>query len=60
MCLICVEITRDRLTSAEAFRNLRELCIDMDEEHFAEVIEKIIDLEQQERVKRFIEDEENT
>ena len=57
MCLICIEIIKERLTAAEAFRNLREMMSDIEEEHFEHVVKKIIDLEQEERIKKRIEDE---
>ena len=57
MCLICVDIIKEKLTSSEAFKNLWELMEDMDKEHVEEVVEKIINLEQKERIKKRLEDE---
>tara|TARA_Y100000310_G_scaffold196504_1_gene196584 strand:- start:3400 stop:3585 length:186 start_codon:yes stop_codon:yes gene_type:complete len=41
MCLICIDLKRQKLTSVEARRNLSEVCEKMEEEHIIEVIEKI-------------------
>ena len=41
MCLICIDLARQKLTSVEARRNLGEVCEQMEEEHIIEVIEKI-------------------
>ena len=41
MCLICIDLERQKLTSIEARRNLGEVCEKMEEEHILEVIEKI-------------------
>ena len=41
MCLICIDLDRQKLTSVEARRNLGEVFEKMEEEHIIEVIEKI-------------------
>ena len=41
MCLICIDLERQKLTSNEARRNLGEVFEKMEEEHILEVIEKI-------------------
>ena len=41
MCLICIDLERQKLTSVEARRNLGEVFEKMEEEHIIEVIEKI-------------------
>jgi DNA polymerase IIIc chi subunit len=45
MCLICVELSMDRLTSKEARKNLEELIHTLDEEHLIEVYRAIWDNE---------------
>ncbi len=37
MCLICVELEKDRLTLDEAYRNLGEMKSSLSDEHVAEV-----------------------
>ena len=56
MCLICIDIARERLTSIEAFRNLREVWEELEEEHLGEVLGRIVDLEQIENVKKQLKD----
>tara|TARA_Y100000034_G_scaffold1789_1_gene2286 strand:+ start:233 stop:412 length:180 start_codon:yes stop_codon:yes gene_type:complete len=52
MCLICIDLAREKLTAAEAFRNLREMWEEMDEEHLMKLAHKIYDLEQEERIEK--------
>jgi hypothetical protein len=48
MCLICVELTKNTLTSQEARRNLGEMRTSIDDEHRIEVLRKIWDKEDEE------------
>ena len=48
MCLICVEITKDKLTSMEARRNLGEMHYGMTKEHILKVLKLIWKKEDQE------------
>ena len=41
MCLICIDLDRERLTSKEARRNLGETYTSMDKDHVIEVLRKI-------------------
>ena len=41
MCLICIDLDRERLTSKEARRNLGESYASMDKDHVIEVLRKI-------------------
>ena len=41
MCLICIEIEKDKLTTKEARNNLSELRDDMSKEHRLEVLKLI-------------------
>jgi hypothetical protein len=48
MCLICSELSKNKLTVEEARRNLGELYTDMDEAHVHEVLRLIWQKEDQE------------
>ena len=41
MCLICIDLDRERLTSKEARRNLGESYTSIDKDHVIEVLRKI-------------------
>lgn len=41
MCIICVELEKDKLSPWEAFRNLREMSEAIGEEHVFEVLDLI-------------------
>ena len=41
MCLICIDLDRERLTSKEARKNLGESYTSMDKDHVIEVLRKI-------------------
>ena len=43
MCMICVDLIKDRLTSREAWRNFEEMEQDIDAKHIAEIYVRIID-----------------
>tara|TARA_R100000234_G_C4988797_1_gene174530 strand:- start:977 stop:1177 length:201 start_codon:yes stop_codon:yes gene_type:complete len=49
MCLICVELSKNKLTSIEARRNLGEFIHTIDEKHAKEVWQAIWDKEDEER-----------
>ena len=51
MCLICLDLQRDRLTSREAYRNFEEMESGLEPDHVAAVYLRIIE-------KQFLEDEE--
>jgi hypothetical protein len=48
MCLICVELQKNKLTSHEARQNLGELFEDMGKEHVKEVLKLIWNKEDEE------------
>tara|TARA_R100000008_G_C3559757_1_gene155394 strand:+ start:55 stop:225 length:171 start_codon:yes stop_codon:yes gene_type:complete len=56
MCIICVEISNNRLRWQEAARNLAEMYLDIDPEHRDEVTKEVIGLMQREKE----EDENNS
>ena len=43
MCIICVQLDKETLTTREAWRNLNEMKYSMDEEHTMEVMDKLWD-----------------
>ena len=43
MCIICIDLERERLSTQEAFRNLNEMYDSLGEEHVLEVVEKLFD-----------------
>ena len=49
MCLICVELKKDKLTSFEARRNLGELYTTMEKDHIHEVLKLIWNKEDKEQ-----------
>jgi len=58
MCLICVELTKNKLTSAEARRNLGEWGPTLDKEHRYEVLREIWKKEDEEMQLAEAEDNE--
>mgnify|MGYP003628115417 FL=1 len=57
MCLICVELTKNKLTAMEARRNLGEWLHTLDKEHRYEVLREIWKKEDEEM--RLMEEEDN-
>ena len=55
MCLICVDIQKDKLTSVEARRNLKETYTTLDREHTMEVLQLIWKKEDEEQDKMWEE-----
>jgi hypothetical protein len=51
MCLICVELAKEKLTTSEARRALGEMRMKLDREHIAEVEAKLAEAEQREATK---------
>jgi len=49
MCLICVELTKGNLTTAEARRNLGEMRTNMSKEHIDETLKLIQQKEDEEQ-----------
>jgi len=46
MCLICVDLAKEKLTASEARRALGEMRLKLDKEHLAEVEAKVAEAEQ--------------
>ena len=65
MCIICIEIDRDKIRFKDAIRNLREMYLVIDRGHVDEVVKKVLDLETKENKERIkkagqcLENEEN-
>jgi hypothetical protein len=51
MCLICVDLAKEKLTTAEARRALGEMRLKLDREHIAEVEAKLAEAEEAEQTK---------
>ena len=58
MCIICVDIERDKLTLKEARRNFGEMSVSLGD-HASEVEEMLSKLEIEELLKEYLEDLEN-
>lgn len=43
MCIICVEMTKGKLTTSEAYRNLGEMENVLPQEHYEEIHKKLTD-----------------
>jgi len=52
MCIICVEIEKDKLKFREAIKNLREMYSTIGRDHIDEVTKKVLDLEMKELKKK--------
>ena len=56
MCIICLDIEKNKITSKDAQWALIEMANDIDEEHYYEVLEKIEHLEAKDDFKRLLND----
>lgn len=54
MCIICLDIEKDKLTSKDAQWALIEIANELDEEHYYEVLEKIEILEVKDDFKKLL------
>ena len=48
VCLICVELTKNKLTSKEARNNLKEMYKSLEKDHILELLTKIYEKEDEE------------
>ena len=48
MCLLCVELSKNKLTSVEARRNLGEIYVALEKDHILEILKLIWDKEDEE------------
>ena len=58
MCIICIELEKNKITPIEAQRSLSEIAFDLDLEHFLEVEEKIQELESKNHFITLLNDDE--
>ena len=58
MCIICLDIEKNRITSKDAQWALIEMANEIDEEHYYEVLEKIEHLEAKDEFKRLLKSNE--
>lgn len=54
MCIICLDIEKNKLTSKDAQWALMEMANELDEEHYYEVLDKIEILEQKKEFKMML------
>ena len=54
MCIICVDLQKDKLTWREARRNLNEFSDILDEEHKLEVLKKIWEKEDEDIFESYL------
>ena len=55
MCIICLDIEKNKITSKDAQWALIEMANELDEEHYYEVLEKIEHLEAKDDFKRLLD-----
>ena len=54
MCIICLDIEKNKITSTDAQWALIEMANELDEEHYEEVLQKIEKLEQKSQFKMLL------
>ena len=54
MCIICLDIEKNKITSKDAQWALIEMANELDEEHYYEVLEKIEHLEAKDDFRRLL------
>lgn len=57
MCIICIELEKNKITPLEAQRSLSEMAFDLDLEHFLEVEEKIQEIENKNHFVTLLKDD---
>jgi|TARA_R110000824_G_scaffold85062_20_gene211696 hypothetical protein len=55
MCLICIELEKNKLSFKEGIRNFQEMKVDLDKEHIKVVQQKLIDKMVEENKKKYEE-----
>ena len=60
MCIICLDIEKNKITSKDAQWALIEMANELDEKHYYEVLEKIEHLEAKDDFKRLLSENKNT
>ena len=59
MCIICIEIEKNKITPLEAQRTLAEMAFDIDLDHFIEIEEKIQEMENKNKFISLLNEEES-
>jgi hypothetical protein len=54
MCIICLDIEKNKLTSKDAQWALMEMATELDDEHYYEVLDKIEELETKSQFKMML------
>ena len=60
MCIICLDIEKNKITSTDAQWALIEMANELDSEHYEEVLQKIEALEAKDEFKRLLKSSEFT
>jgi|TARA_B100000073_G_C23724359_1_gene568740 hypothetical protein len=58
MCIICVELEKNKITPLEAQRSLAEMAFDLDLEHFLEVEDKIQEIEEKNQFSLLLQEDD--
>ena len=58
MCIICLDIEKNKITSTDAQWALIEMANELDSEHYEEVLQKIEALEAKDEFKRLLKSSE--
>lgn len=48
MCLVCIDLKREKLTTKEAKKNISEMASEVGQDHYLEVLQMIWDIEDSE------------
>ena len=60
MCIICLDIEKNKITSKDAQWALIEMANELDEEHYEEVLQKIEILEAKDDFKKLLKENRDT
>ena len=58
MCIVCIELEKNKITPLEAQRSLAEMAFDIDLDHFLEVEEKIQEIENKNQFITLLKEED--
>ena len=58
MCIICIDLEKNKITPLEAQRSLAEMAFDIDLDHFLEVEEKIQEIENKNQFITLLKEED--
>tara|TARA_A100001015_G_C14563617_1_gene546348 strand:+ start:230 stop:433 length:204 start_codon:yes stop_codon:yes gene_type:complete len=60
MCIICIELEKNKITPLEAQKSLAEIAFDIDLDHFLEVEEKIQEIQNKNDFISLLKEEDTT